>query len=82
MNPKSVDKLNVSLKGLKQKVRHNDTVPINRLPVELFCMLLERCDRRGLFAYESVCEKWAYFVKMFVHQNLVIARQNKVQPRH
>ena len=64
------------------KVRHNETVPINRLPVELFCIILGQLDRSELFAYESVCERWSYFVKAFVGQQLVISKRTQVRPRH
>ena len=40
--------MDVSLKNeetRQQRVQHNETVPINRLPVELFCLLLEYLDR-------------------------------------
>ena len=79
-----VNELRGSLKMLEihQKAEHNETVPINRLPVELFCMLLEYLDRSQLFEYESVCKKWTYFVAAFVRQKLVISRENKVRPRH
>ena len=79
------DELTASSKVLEirqRRAEHNETVPINRLPVELFCMLLEYLDRGQLFEYESVCKKWAYFVKVFVHQKLVISRENEVRPLH
>ena len=79
------DLLNDNFKELKMReegVRYNETVPINRLPVELFCMLLGYLNRIELFAYEAVCKRWAYFVKAFVRQKQVIIRRAKVQPRY
>lgn len=66
----------------KEKAEHNQTLRINRLPVELFCCILEHVDRSELFEIESVCQRWAYFVKAFVGQRLVISKQTKVRPRH
>ena len=43
-------------------------------------MLLDYLDRSELFAYESACERWAYFVKAFVRQKLVIL--NEFQDDH
>lgn len=79
------DELSANLKMLairQERVRHNETVSLNRLPVELFCFLLSYLDRGALFDYESVCKRWAYFVKAFVNRKLVISRENKVRPRH
>ena len=82
-NDQAVEELSKSLKILKTKSDlHNETVPINRLPVELFCMLLEYLDRSELFLYESVCQRWANFVKAFVRNKLVISRIHKVRPIH
>lgn len=66
----------------QRKVRHNETVPVNRLPVELFCIILEQLDRSELFAYESVCERWSYYVKAFVRPKLAITKRAQVQPLH
>ena len=73
---------NLKMQEIQKRVEHNETVPINRLPVELFCMFLQYFDRSQLFTFESVCQKWAYFVKVFVGQKLVISGKNKVQPRY
>lgn len=77
--------LTTSLKMLaiqRESAEHNETVSINRLPVELFCMLFEYLDRNELPAYGSVCKRWAYFVAVFVRQKLVISIENEVRPSH
>ena len=84
-----VDQLTGSLRMLtiqQEKARHNENVPINRLPAELFCIILEdvveRRDLDQLLAYESVCQQWSYYVKAFVRQKLVISRRTKQWPCH
>ena len=68
-----LDKMELSLKCIKIRQRrtdHNETVPIHRLPIELFCMILEYLGRDNLFVYESVCKKWCYYVKGALNQRL------------
>ena len=67
---------------IQPKIDHNESVPINRLPVELFCMILDHLGRDDLFTYESVCKKWCSYIKTAVNQRLVIAKRPKLQPRH
>ena len=69
------------LKIRQKRTRYNETVSINRLPVELFSLILSHLDRSDLFAYESVCTKWSYYVKRFVGERLVISKWNKPTPR-
>lgn len=66
----------------QQITDYNETVPINRLPVELFCMILKCLDLGDLFLYESVCKKWRYYVSGAVNQRLVIAKSGKLKGRH
>lgn len=81
--PKTNDKNLGWLKQMKilQNAEYNETVAINRLPVEVFCIILEFCGRNELFVYESVCQQWAYFVKVFARTKLVISTRSKILPR-
>ena len=67
---------------IQSNTDHNETVPINRLPIELFCMILDHFGLDDLFTCESVCKKWRSYIKTAVNQRLVIARRPKLQPRH
>ena len=67
---------------IQPKTDHNETVPINRLPIELFCMILDHLGRDDLFTYECVCKRWCSYIKTAVNQRLVIAKGPKLQPRH
>ena len=60
---------------------YNETVPINRLPIEVFFMILRHLDLGEMFQIESVCRIWCYFVKGFVGKKLMIAKTGKLPPR-
>ena len=50
------EKLENSLKEMSicERSDYNESVPINRLPIEVFCMILKYFDLADLFQYESV----------------------------
>ena len=81
----SLDKMEVSFKRLKiqqERTRHNEAVPINRLLVEMFSIILSHLDRGDLFVYESVCTKWSHFVKLLAGERLVISKwKPKTRPQ-
>ena len=84
INDEELEQVELSLNHMEiqPKIDHNETVPINRLPVELFCMIVEYLGRDDLLTYESVCKKWCSYIKAAVNQRLVIAKRPKLQPRH
>lgn len=80
----TMEKMEISLKKMEisqRKTDYNETVPINRLPIEVFYMLLEYLDLGEMFQIESVCKKWNYFVKSFVGKKLMIAKTGKLKHR-
>ena len=78
--------LESSIKRLKS--RYNETLAINRLPLEVICLILKRLDYCDLLACEQACEQWNYFVKALRQTRLEIVKKlrvnyktTKIQPR-
>lgn len=87
MSKKGDEELEKSRFGLEaltiehQQAIQNESVPINRLPVEVFCAILEHSELSDLLAYESVCRRWCYCVQLLVGRKLVIAKADKIRRR-
>ena len=80
------DELESTIKRLKSQ--HNEKLAINRLPLEVICLVLKRLDYCDLLACEQTCELWNHFVKALGLTRLEIMKElrvnykvSKIRPR-
>ena len=71
------DELELTIKRLKSQ--HNEKLAINRLPLEVTCLILKRLDYCDLLACEQTCELWNYFVKALNLTRLEIVKELRVR---
>lgn len=71
----------------RMRFQYNEALVINRLPLELMCMILKELDLNDLLACEQVCQKWNIYVRGLNIQRLIIVKQRpkyksrKIRPR-
>lgn len=73
---------------IRMRFEYNEELVINRLPLEVMCMILKELNLNGLLACEQVCQKWNFYVRGLNIQRLVIVKQRptkyksrKIRPR-
>ena len=74
---KKEDELESTIKLLKSK--YNEKLAINRLPLEVICLILKRLDHCDLLACEQTCELWNHFVKALGRTRLEIVKELRVK---
>ena len=70
------DVLESTIKRLKSQ--HNEKLAINKLPLEVICMILKWLDYCDLLACEQTCELWNHFVKALGRTRLEIVKELRV----
>ena len=88
---RKVEELRVEFESSKRKLHNeinqlksefNELSAINRLPIELQCMIFGQLDVKDLFSCELVCKRWQQIVLHGLNvRKLVIIRRMKQRPR-